>query len=258
MTLAPCHTAHVYQTYDGPDTAEAQLQRRRVELGELPRRYAEPWGRPFFDVVRPALEPGAVILDVGAGRSPVLPPEARPENARYVGLDIAATELDAAGAGAYDETVVGDIGRPLPALAERFDLVLSWQVLEHVESLDAALDNMRAYLRPGGLLVAHLSGRFAAYAVVARVIPNRLSRSLIDRLLGVDPSFPTHYQACHASALERRLGRWSAHGIEPRYKGGAYFRFSRPLERAYLAYENWVERSGRADLATHYLIWAVK
>ncbi len=44
----------------------------------------------------------------------------------------------------------------------------------------------------------------------------------------------------------------------PRYKAGAYVRFFRPLERAYIGYENWVERTGRANLATHYVIWAVR
>jgi SAM-dependent methyltransferase len=246
--------------YVGPDTEEARIERQRVVRGELPPRYAEPWGRPFFEAARAALRPDVAVLDVGAGRSPALPPAERPKGCRYAGLDVSAAELEAAPPGAYDEKIVGDIANLRPELVDRFDLILSWQVLEHVDSMAAALENMRAYLRPGGRMVAQISGRYAAFSLLARVIPYSISRRLMERLLGAnaEEKFPTRYDACNATALERLLGGWSTHGIAPRYKGGAYFRFSRPLERSYLAYENWVERSGRANLATHYLIWAVK
>jgi SAM-dependent methyltransferase len=246
--------------YEGPETAYAQRERERVAAGELPLRYGEPWGRPFFAAAAPALRPGASILDVGSGRLPTLPPDDRPPGSHYFGLDISTKELAAAGSGAYDETVISDITQRRPELEERFDLVLSFQVLEHVESMAAALENMHAYLRPQGRMVAQISGAFAPFALLARVIPHSISRRLMQRLLGARPEekFPTRYDHCHASALEPLLAGWSQHGIVPRFKGGAYFSFLRPLERGYLAYENWAERSGRANLATHYVIWAVK
>jgi SAM-dependent methyltransferase len=245
---------------EGHETPEARRERERVAAGELPLRYGEPWGRPFFAAARPALRPGISILDVGSGRLPTLPSAARPHSSRYFGLDVSAQELAAAGSGAYDETVISDITQRRPELEERFDLVLSWQVLEHVDSMSDALENMRAYLRPQGRMVAQISGTFGPFALLARVIPHSISRRLMQRLLGARPEekFPTRYDRCHASALEPLLAGWSDHEIVPRFKGGAYFSFSRPLERAYLAYENWAERSGRADLATHYVIWAVK
>jgi SAM-dependent methyltransferase len=247
-------------SYDGPDTLEAQNERARVAAGELPPRYAEPWARPFFAATQPALTPGAAILDVGSGRRPALPPEERPAGCTYVGLDVSGAELAAAGEDAYDETVVNDISRRQDDLKERFDLVLSWQVLEHVPSLEDALENMHGYLRPGGRMVAHLSGSLAAFSLLGRVLPHPVSSRLMQRLLGAAPEekFPTRYDRCRATKLRPLLARWSEHGIVPRYKGGGYFRFSRPLERTYLAYENWAERSGRPDLATHYVIWAVK
>jgi hypothetical protein len=44
--------------------------------------------------------------------------------------------------------------------------------------------------------------------------------------------------------------------IVPFYRGAPYFRFSRPLQRAYLAYESAIERHDRRNLATHYLVVA--
>jgi hypothetical protein len=42
----------------------------------------------------------------------------------------------------------------------------------------------------------------------------------------------------------------------PFYRGATYFKFSRPLMRAYLAYESTIERRRAANLATHYLVVA--
>jgi SAM-dependent methyltransferase len=246
--------------YEGNETDEARVERERVAAGELPARYAEPWGRPFFAAALPALVRGAAILDVGSGRHPILPPHARPEGARYVGLDISEEELDAAGPDAYDDVVVADIVERSPGLADRFDLVLSWQVLEHVDSIDRALDNIRAYVHPGGRFVALLSGSYSVFALLARAIPYPVANRLMEGLMDVEAGekFPTRYDRCTASALDSLLSRWSEHGIVPRYKAGAYFRFFRPLERTYIAYENWAERSGRLNLATHYVIWAMR
>lgn len=246
--------------YEGLDTDEARRERERVSAGELPSRYAEPWGRPFFAAARPALRAGATILDVGGGRDPILPRHARPDGTRYVGLDISESELEAAGPGAYDEVVVADVTTRRQELEDHFDLVLSWQALEHVASMERALDNIRAYLRPGGRFVAQLSGSRSAFALLSRAIPYPIADRLMQRLLGAEEGekFPTRYDRCTASALEPLLARWSDHGIVPRYKAGAYFRFFRPLERTYIAFENWAERSGRPNLATHYVIWAVR
>jgi SAM-dependent methyltransferase len=249
-----------YLTFEGVPTEQNRRVRERVRAGQLPHRYEETSGRSFFAAARPALVEGATVLDVGSGRRPTLPPHYRPPACTYVGLDVSAEELHAAEPDAYDEIVVASITDRVRELDSRFDLILSWQVLEHVESMEAALDTMHAYLKPGGRMVGLLSGTFAAHSLLGRVVPHRVASRLMERLLSMDPEgkFPTHYNCCHASALDGLLTSWSEHGVIARYKGGTYFKFWRPLERAYLSYENWAERSGRRNLATHYVIWGVK
>src|SRR4051794_29517012 len=109
----------------------------------MPERYLERWLDPFEALIRADLRPGVAILDVGSGRRPVLASSDRPERCVYVGLDISESELEAAPPGAYDEVVVGDVSVPIAGLDDRFDLIVSWQALEHVKPLDAAFDNMR-------------------------------------------------------------------------------------------------------------------
>ena len=207
--------------------------------------------------VKPLLVPDVAILDVGAGRYPTLAAADRPSGCRYVGLDIESTELDAAAPGAYDEGVVADITKPLGRDGE-FDLIVSWQVLEHVSPLKDALENLRAALRPGGTLLAQLTGSNAAFALGGRLVPPKARVWLATHVLGhqEEEKFPTRYDRSSHRTLERMLSDWSAVEIVPFYRGAPYFAFWRPAQRAYLAYESAIERRERANLATHYLVIA--
>jgi SAM-dependent methyltransferase len=199
------------------------------------------------------------VLDAGAGRAPSIPPDRRPRGWRYAGLDLSLAELQQAPGGSYDEIWQGDLRDRQPELAERFDLVLSWQVLEHVKPLEAAFENLRAYLRPGGTLVAQFSGAFSIFGLINRAIPAQAGVWAMERLLNRDPEtvFPAHYDRCWHGAIERMLKPWSGARIEPRYLAAGYFSFSTPAEWAYLQYENWAAR-GHKNLATHYLVVARK
>lgn len=220
-------------------------------------RYSEPWRQPFETRVARALVPGVQILDIGSGRRPAIPPERRPIGCRYVGLDLSMDELEKAPAGSYDEMIASDVTQYVAQLESRFDLIVSWQVLEHVRPLPVALENARRYLRPGGLLVAHLSGKFSLFGLVNQLVPQRVAVWVLARLLHRDPAtiFPAHYDQCWYRALLRCLAGWSAVEVIPRYKGGDYLAFSPRLRRIYLVYENWIQQR-HPDLATHYLISA--
>lgn len=227
----------------------------------LPSRYREPWVGPFLGRVAGALRPGVRVLDVGSGARPTIPRNQRPDGCVYVGLDISPDELDRAAGGEYDEVLVGDICGRLASTEGRFDIVLSWQVLEHVPSMGAALATQHAALVPGGRMVAMLSGGLSVQALGARAIPYRASTWMQSRLLGSIPEdkFPTKYDACTDRSLNRLLadGGWASWEIVPRYRAGIYLSFSRPLQRVYVAYENWAARGSRMNLATHYIVDAV-
>jgi SAM-dependent methyltransferase len=242
------------------EAEEAAWERAAVAAGRLPPRYAEPWFEPFYLRLQGSLRPGVSILDVGSGRHPTLRPSERPVDCTYVGLDASATELALAPVLAYDETICEDVTRGNTALVGRFDLIVSWQVFEHVKPLARTFELMRSYLRPGGRMIAQLSGGLSTFALAGRVIPHHTSSRVMGRLLGISPheTFPAHYDRCRFSALVRLLSTWSSYEIVPRYKGARYFRFSRRLEAGYLRYEDWVCRHDWRELATHYLIDATR
>lgn len=222
----------------------------------LGARYGTTMQSALYERLRPRLHAGVRILDVGGGRSPFLPPDMRPEGARYVGTDIDADQLGSAPSDAYDHAFVWDITEPA-AVDERFDVLLSWQVLEHVGSMDRALANLRSMLVPGGVLFAQLTGGRAPFALLTRVLPLKLRVALMVRLLDhhEEDHFPTRYDQCRRSDLVRLLDGWSASEVVPYYRGAHYFDFPGARD-AYLAYENAIARRDAADFATHYLIIA--
>lgn len=237
------------------------LQRLRSSKGvDLPSRYAEDWRQTFIDRASAALKPGVRVLDVGSGRAPTIPPAARPSECTYVGIDISKSELLRAPAGSYDDFIVGDITDWQPSLVNGFDLIVSWQVLEHVRSLEDSLDNIFSYARPGGVLVAQFSGAFSTFGLLNRVLPSWAGPVALKSLLGRDPEtvFPAYYDQCWHGKVKEIMTPWAETEIVPYFRGAGYWRFLSPAQRLYLGYESWAMTRGSENLATHYLIHAVR
>ena len=171
-----------------------------------------------------------MIIDVGSGRHPAIARADLPAGATYIGLDLSERELKMAPPGSYDRVVIGDVTEHYSELEACADLIVSWQVLEHVAPLEVAVSNIYSYLRPGGLFVAQLSGGRSAFALINRAIPHSLAKAAMKRLLQWDPElvFPSPYDRCTYSALARMLEGWSEVRIIQRYRGAGYFRFLPP------------------------------
>jgi SAM-dependent methyltransferase len=221
-------------------------------------RYATYWGTEFWDEVNSTLARAGAVLDVGSGRRPTIAPEDRPAGVEYVGLDISAEELALAPEGAYDQTVAADASDLVQDLVGRFDLILSWQVLEHVRDLPHAAANFHAYARPGGAFVAMLSGRYAAYAVANRVLPAETARKFVARLRRrpLDTVFPAHYDHCDEKGLREAFSTWEQVEVIPLWRGADYFERLPGLLSLYLRYEDLAIRRGWNGLATNYVVIA--
>jgi SAM-dependent methyltransferase len=243
------------------DTLEPSADATRVAGSrDLPARYSAVWRDEFDAALEEFLAPNISVLDIGAGRTPTIAPQDRPSGCYYVGLDISSSELGLAGENAYDEVLVADIATSPPSTPGAFDLAVSWQALEHVKPLARALANIHGCLRPGGALVAQVSGKFSVFAVANQLLPGRVGDWALRSLLNRDPEtvFPAHYDRCYATALAKVLAGWSDVRIVPRFRGAGYLAFSDSLERVYLRYEDWAMRSRHVNLATHYLVVATK
>jgi SAM-dependent methyltransferase len=90
---------------------------------------------------------GQTLVDVGAGLKPYYP-YFTPYVEDYIGIDFeATTSTDICGA-----------AEMLPLQDESADIILSTQVLEHVNDPAATVREWRRVLRPGGLVIASTHG----------------------------------------------------------------------------------------------------
>jgi SAM-dependent methyltransferase len=210
--------------------------------------------------VNDALRPGISVLDVGAGRRPTISPAQRPAGAHYVGLDISADELEAAAPDSYDETVVAEAEMVVSSLVDRFDLIVARHVLEHFRDIQRAAEAFHQYARPGGLFVADLSGRYAAFAVANRILPGSLARHLVARLQRrpLESVFPAHYDRCHERGLRSAFSGWDELHVIPLWRGADYLDRLPKLRSLYVRYEDWAIKRDLSNLATHYVVAARK
>jgi SAM-dependent methyltransferase len=233
---------------------------RSVLRGTPPERYEQAWNARFREVLAAELRPGLAILDVGSGRQATVAPDQRPPGCTYVGLDISAEELEAAEPGSYQEHVVADVTSFRPELENRFDLIVSFQVFEHLKGVDVAFENLRRYLKPGGVLVTQFSGRYSIFGIANRALPQKLSIEILVRLLHRkrESIFPAYYDGCTYKAVSGMLAGWSRFEIVPLYTAGLYFEFSKVAKAAYIGIEEQIYRRDLRNFATYYIVRAVR
>ena len=122
-------------------------------------------GQPARVLARAGLRPGARVLDIGAGRGRLV------AELRRRGFDAEGIEPSARSAGAAAAAGVPVARRSIAEHQDSgLDAVVLWHVLEHLDDPAAALERVRSWLRPGGLVlvgvpnVASLQARVAGPA----------------------------------------------------------------------------------------------
>lgn len=108
-----------------------------------------------------------------------------------------------------DAASVVRIGEPLPYEDERFDLIVSRYVFEHIADPQWAARELLRVLKPGGWICAMTPNRWGYVALAAILVPNRMHARA---LAGVQPSrpskdvFPTVYKLNRPSAVRGHFG----------------------------------------------------
>jgi 2-polyprenyl-6-hydroxyphenyl methylase/3-demethylubiquinone-9 3-methyltransferase len=162
---------------------------------------------------------------------------------------------------ALDERLVADISEELPLPDRSVDLMTSRSVLEHLRDTEAFVIESARVTRVGGYAVHAFPSRFAPFAFANRLLPNRLSRRVLESLFpwarGV-LGFPAFYDRCYPSAM---TGLFEQAGFKVRemrvsYAQADYLSFFVPLYVLAAVYDELAGLTRVPDLAASALLVA--
>lgn len=198
------------------------------------------------------------VLEAGCGSASRV---RLPQRATLVGIDISRIQLERNRS--LDRRILGDL-QYYQFDEGRFDLIVCWDVLEHIERPRLAMERLMRALAPGGLFVIAVPTLWSIKGLVARLTPFAVHRAFYRRVIGdkyegtaKQDQFPTMLRLEMAARRLRRLGL--AHGLS-----APFFRtYEGPVQQALrerygvadalFALTGWISRVvslGRLDL-TH-------
>ncbi|MCT7368212.1 class I SAM-dependent methyltransferase [Mycolicibacterium llatzerense] len=155
------------------------------------------------------------VLEAGCGS---LSRVTLPSGRVLVGIDIEQRQLDRNTS--LDEKILGDLQTMATPVAG-YDLVLCWDVIEHLPLPMNALERMTAALNPGGGLVLAFPHLWSLKGLLTKFTPFFVHALFYRYVVGDKrrsdewDQFPTFFRACIAPA---KLRGWAAeHGLEVAY-----------------------------------------
>jgi len=151
------------------------------------------------------------LLDAGCGKHCAVPVA---RDCHVVGVDVSEEQL--ARNPAIDEAIVGDL-QTCQLGQSRFDAVICWNVLEHLDDPNKALMNFKSALKPGGVIVIGVPHVLSVKGLVTRLTPlwfhGWVWRHLLD---GTPPSerFPTVMSRSISPKRLREFARANGFAVE--------------------------------------------
>jgi SAM-dependent methyltransferase len=201
------------------------------------------------------------VLDVGAGRQWPFAPELKGDGMVLIGFDIDIAEM--AENTLLDQKICGDACRSLGVPDQSVDLIMGRAVIEHLHDTAAFMACANRALRDDGRLIVTFASKQAPFAILNRILPQRVSQWLLLHLVPGSSGvlgFKAFYD--RASFREFTQGLTDA-GFEierayASYFSVGYFRFFVPLYVAAFCCD-WLRYAlGNPRLAAYFMFIARK
>lgn len=195
------------------------------------------------------------IADIGAGREWHFRHDTLERyNQHLIGLDIDADEM--AFNRALDEAIECDVTKGMPIDAASIDLMTVSSGVEHFSDNRAFLAHAARVIKPGGRMIAKFPNRRAPFAILNRMIPNRLAQKLLYTLRPGSEGklgFKAYYDRCLHSVFSQDA-RDAGFEVETTYvsfNSSEYFKFFVPVYLASLALDWLRAATGNKNLSSH-------
>ena len=208
-------------------------------------------------------EPGHLtVLDIGGGKEcPYLPFVTAPKNHTVVAADISEPELRQ-----NDQClrVVADAAaKNMPFAPASVDMVTSRSVIEHLYDNEAFFRSCHRVLRPGGYFIHTFPCRFAPFAIINKLLPDKLARRLLYYFQPQwqdECGFKVYYDHCTYGEMSKLLDSagYDLLHYELRYYQAIYYTFFVPFFLVMLAYDLLAWKMGLKNLSCQMLFVARK
>jgi SAM-dependent methyltransferase len=200
------------------------------------------------------------VVDVGAGKKWNFPGHYKAwYGIELIGIDIDADEMMPNQL--LDQKIVCDAVEEIPLPPNSVDLVMINSGIEHFANNEKFLQNAYSILRPGGYLLAQFPGRFSPFAIINRMLPQRISRKLLDKFTDSpgELGFKAIYDRTNYSSFKQIIsntGFKEAYYV-PGFYSSYYFEFFMPFYLISYLYDSARFSLGARNLAS-YNLWVLQ
>jgi SAM-dependent methyltransferase len=209
----------------------------------------------YKQAIQELTETDSLILDAGAGKRCFY----KRDGMHVVGADVLATDL--AENSDISCAVATDLSAGFPFRAESFDAITACYFMEHIPDTNKFIQNAATVLKPNGRVFLLFPCRYAPFAIVNRMIPNRWTVGLLRGFLkDSHGGFPAKYSKCWPGGMRKVLERNGLRVIHQKvcHYQAFYCAAFLPLYLLCLAYDAMTRASGIETLASSVVMVAQK
>lgn len=194
------------------------------------------------------------VLEAGGIDRPLLN---KSEKIKYDGLDIEYKEkcLEI-----YDDYYVQSIEE---SLQNKYDLICSFAVLEHVRDNNKSFQVMFNALNNDGMMIHYLPNKYHPYSIISRVLGSKLAIKLLKithpQTIGIS-GYPSFYNQCSVNDMQRLCYKIGFKDIQiiPYYRANFYFEICFPFFFLVTVWENICKKFNWSTFCSGFIIIAKK
>ena len=194
------------------------------------------------------------ILEAGGVDRPML---SKSKSYFYVGMDI---EDKPSCYECYDKFLVQSVE---DKILDKFDLIISTTLLEHVPKNKRSVQSMYDGLNSGGSMVHYIPSKYHFYSLCLRLMGPKIQKVLIKYLrpeaIAVT-GYPAFFDHCSPNQMKNLCEACGFKNVEiiPYYKATDYFAFFIPAYLFVSFFENLFEYFGLSYFASGFIVRAQK